>query len=227
MRSFAYAYIGGNPGVPSVAGDKHPLYNTAPGRRVATHNAGAHWVVARQRVVFSRVTRTQATATHVVVDEEELRQFETNLHGHSRLDPELKHVDLRLQLWAPWARPHYGQMGWPTRSVTEKANEGGLLAKDISVMHAPEWPTEIVVTDAQVARLPTRHQAAVMANYFHLSCQWRVRAQVYAGLVKYLGRTRPQALLVMRAVGPAACGPDAFRRDLDRARWALKAVLGL
>jgi hypothetical protein len=165
-------------------------------------------------------------ATH---EELEASAFETNLLGHSRLDPQLKHTDLRLQLWAPWARPHYGQLGFPTRAVTEKANEGGLLAKDGTPAKGPEWPREIVEAERHVASLPTRHMAAVFANYFNLSCQWRVRAQQYERLVRTLARTRSDAqrAVVVGRKSPAACGPDAFRRDLDRARWTLKALLRL
>lgn len=168
-----------------------------------------------------RELTARAFASYHVSDEPKL---ETNLAAHSRLDPELVHLDLRLQLWAPWARPHYGSLGYPTRAVTERANEGGLLAKDMTPVHAPEWPMEIVVADQKIAALPTRHMAAVMANYWHLAWEWRRRAEVYAVLSRFLARTRP---LHVRAVGASSAGPDTFRRDLDRARWTLKALLQL
>jgi hypothetical protein len=150
-------------------------------------------------------------------------QFETNSCAQRTLQMDLRAVDIRLQTWAPWARPHYGQLGYPTRAVTERVNEGGILAKDVTPAHAPEWPEEIVEVDQHVSRLPTRHMAAVMANYFHLALVLEYRAAIYVRVVRYLVRTRPQ----QRRRGLVHCGPDAFRLDLDRARWTLKALLRL
>lgn len=172
-----------------------------------------------RQVAYKRISATRASATLLDTNQ----SLETNLQAHGRLDPDLKHLDLRLQLWAPWAKPHY-DMGWPTRAVTERANEGGLLARDFAMQPSPEWPAEIVLTDRKVAGLPTRHQAAVMANYFHLAMESRFRAEVYRYLVRFLARTRP---LHPRTASPAPLGDDAFRRDLDRARWTLKALLAL
>jgi hypothetical protein len=148
-------------------------------------------------------------------------RFETNLAGHRTLRAELKHVDVRLQIWAPWAKPHYSQLGFPTRSVTERVNEGGIMAKDASPPHSPEWPWEVAECDSHVAKLPTRHMAAIMANYFHMALTWEQRAIIYVDLLKYLARTRPQPNR------RDSLGSWSFRDDLDRARWTLKALLSL
>jgi hypothetical protein len=88
------------------------------------------------------------------VDDAAPARYERNNASRSRLDPELKLVDLALQQWAPWARPYYGQLGYPTRSVTEKANEGELLARDFAVLPTPEWPAVVVAVDARLRGSP-------------------------------------------------------------------------
>jgi hypothetical protein len=160
------------------------------------------------------------TFDHAAIDED---VFERNLASHRKLDPQLKHVDLRLQMWAPWAKPRYSELGYPTRSITERAHEGGILARDPASRHTPEWPAVVAEVDAQVAILPTRHMAAVMANYFHMALPCEQRAGVYQRLARYLARTRPAPLV--RRERPATLGPGAFRQDLDRARWTLKHAL--
>lgn len=66
------------------------------------------------------------------------------------------------------ARPRFGQLGYPTRSVTERPSEGGILARDPGLPPSSEWPVEMAVLDRLIAELPTRHMAAVSATYFHL-----------------------------------------------------------
>jgi hypothetical protein len=141
----------------------------------------------------------------------------------SRLDPELKWVDLRLHVWSGWARPHYGQLGYPARSVTERANEGGILANDFRPPVSPEWPEDVVETETQVARLPTRHLAAVMANYFYPNWIAEARARLYCDFARYLARTRLQHI----SRRPTRIGPRAFPDDLDRALWSIKHALEL
>jgi hypothetical protein len=162
------------------------------------------------------------------VDQGALDHFELNRTAHRRLDPELKLIDLALQRWAPWARPHYGQLGYPTRSITERVNEGGILARNTPAV-APEWPPAIAALDARIARLPTRHQAAIMANYFHMALPLEQRLAVYARLSRFLARTRSTAqdVPLRRRVNGAgqAAGRGAFQEDLDRARWTLRYVL--
>lgn len=151
-----------------------------------------------------------------------LNVLERNYMGHRKLDPELKLVDVRLQEWAPWAKPRYTELGYPTRAVMERMNEGGILAKDMSPPPMPEWPVEVVLVETQVAKLPIRHCAAVMATYFHLALPKEKRAEIYAVLVKYLLRTRPQRRLMRIRSEPAA-----YRDNLDRARWTIKHALEL
>jgi hypothetical protein len=163
------------------------------------------------------------------VDQGALDHFELNRTAHRRLDPELKLIDLALQRWAPWApRPHYGQLGYPTRSITERVNEGGILARNTPPV-APEWPPAIAALDAQIARLPTRHMAAIMANYLHMALPLELRIQVYVTLSRFLARTRSTAqdLPVRKRTNGAgvAAGRGAFQHDLDRARWTLRHAL--
>lgn len=139
-----------------------------------------------------------------------------SLEAHRKLDPLLKHVDLRLQIWAPWAKPYYG-LGYPHRSSTECANMGD------RAVNMEEWPKDVVLVDQQVARLPTHHAAAVMGHYFYMQLPFEIRAQHYFQLARYLARTRPK-FLERKA---NAVGVDAFRRNLDRARWSLRLVLNL
>jgi hypothetical protein len=164
------------------------------------------------------------TFDHAALDTDDaaLERCERNLTGHRRLDPALKLIDLALQRWGPWAKPRYSELGYPTRSVTEAFNEGGILARDSGRPHPPEWPAVVAEVDREVAQLPTRHQAAVMATYFHLSLPCEQRATVYVRLSMYLARTRGAPLQRERR---GTLGPGAFRQDLDRARWTLKFAL--
>jgi hypothetical protein len=153
---------------------------------------------------------------------------ETNLLSHRKLHPELKCVDLRLQQWGLLAKPRYTELGYPTRSATELANEGGLLAKTMSPVHPPEWPEEIAVADSHVAKLPTRHLAAVMATYFYLALPLEQRCAIYCRMARYLARTRPPPAHCNRSTREgASVGSGAFWRDLDRARWTLRYALDL
>lgn len=157
-----------------------------------------------------------------LLDEAALERFELNGHAQRRLDPQLRLVDLACQRWAPWARPIYGT-GFPTRSVTETANEGGRLARGGAPPPPPEWPPSVVAVDLAVARLPTRHLAAIMANYFHMALPREQRAAIYAQLARHLARTRPTRLPGVKM----HLGRAGFTCDLDRARWTLRHALQL
>jgi hypothetical protein len=109
----------------------------------------------------------------------DLDRYERNNCACRRLDPELVIVDRMLQAWAPWARPVYAQLGYPRRSVTERGNEGGILATDMRPPPSPEWPGPMVAVDAAVARLSTRFQAAIFATYFHAGQVLEVRARIF------------------------------------------------
>jgi hypothetical protein len=170
--------------------------------------------------------RNVRTHDHALPDDAALDCFERNLASHRKLDSALKAVDLRLQIWGGWAKPRYTELGYPTRSVTEAFNEGGILAKN-GVAHAPEWPAEIAACDAQIAVLPYRHMAAVMATYFHLALPVEQRIAVYARLSRYLWRTRGRHLVIVHRQEGGPVGAGAFRQDLDRARWTLRHALQL
>lgn len=149
---------------------------------------------------------------------------ELNRAAWRRRDPELRLVDTRLQMWAPWAKPSFSALGYPTRSVTERAREGGIRAKALGGPPPQEWPEPVLEADRAVARLPTRQQAALFANYFHADDPAETRSAIYLRTARRLAASRPGALQGVRPSEPA--GPRAFREDLDRARWTLKAMLG-
>jgi hypothetical protein len=165
-------------------------------------------------------------STGYAMDED---RFVTSLTSHRKLHPELHHTDLRLQIWGQWAKPRYGELGYPTRCSTELVNEGGILAKDVTPTHPPEWPETIVECDKHVAKLPLRHLAAVMATYFHLALPVEERMMIYARLTRYLMRTREQhkSLSMINRRVAESLGRGAFQQDLDRARWTLKYSLHL
>jgi hypothetical protein len=151
-------------------------------------------------------------------------RVELNRSAHRRLDPELRNVDLLLQAWAQWARPSFGALGYPRRSVTERINEGGILAKSPTAPHSPEWPEHIVAVDREVAQLPVRHLAAIQAAYFYMDHPMEARQQIYLRIVRRLTQALPGRL--QGAVPEAGPGPRAYREDLDRGRWTLRALLG-
>ena len=144
-----------------------------------------------------------------------------NRTAHRRLDPQLKRTDLRLQAWATWAKPSYGLLGYPVRSITEKANEGGILARN-TAPHPPEWPAPVVEVETRVAAFPIRHLAAIMAYYFHMALTAELRQQRYVEIARKLALTRPCDPRSARSLGKGA-----FAHDLDRARWTLKFALRL
>jgi hypothetical protein len=151
-----------------------------------------------------------------------LDRYESHRMSHRRLDARLKATDIRLQHWASWAKPKYRELGWPVRSVTEKANEGGILAYD-TARPSPEWPGEVVEVETNVCAFPIRHLAALMAHYFHLALLAEERTERFAAMVRYLARTRPH----QRRELAGKMGESAFQHDLDRARWVLRAKLKL
>ena len=109
-----------------------------------------------------------------------------------------------------WARPSFQQLGYPTRSVTERAREGGILAKDLGTPHSPEWPASVVATDREVAQLPVRHLAAIQATYFYADHPKEARQQIYIRIVHRLTRTLPGRL--PGAIPTAGPGPGAYGR---------------
>ena len=152
-----------------------------------------------------------------------LARFETNHAAQRGLQPDLKTIDLKLQWWASWARPTLSYLGYPRRSVTERVNEGGILARTPGLPHSPEWPVEVVELDRLVAKLPSRQMAAVFATYFHLALPCEARAVIYVRWLHHLARTRSPPVLPNRSQrAPDTAGPRAFKDDLDRARWSLR-----
>jgi hypothetical protein len=149
-------------------------------------------------------------------------RFETNLCAHRKLHPLLIRLDLELQIWAPWAKPTFST-GFPTRWVTERMTEGGIPDKGGGKIPLPVWPENVAAADAAISHLPTRHIAAVMANYFHMSLPCERRSKIYEQLARFLARTRPQHV----RTASWTTGSESFRRDLDRARWTLRALLNV
>jgi hypothetical protein len=64
--------------------------------------------------------------------------------------------DYFLAEWARWTRGGV-RLSYPSRSVTEKANEGGIMAG--SPRPPTEMPEEVALTDKAIARLELRNRS--------------------------------------------------------------------
>jgi hypothetical protein len=134
-----------------------------------------------------------------------------------RLDPLLIGTDLALQLWGFWGAPKYAQ-SFPLRPPGESASPAPLTAVDPT---AP-WPPFVVETEAMVRRLYWQLQAALMANYCRIDLARPERFAVYGQLTRhYLSRLDTKTAAKQRV----APGMQAFRANLDRARWSLRLFL--
>jgi|HubBroStandDraft_1064217.scaffolds.fasta_scaffold41943_2 hypothetical protein len=60
-----------------------------------------------------------------------------------------------------------------------------------------------------------------MARYFCLDLAAAQRVAVYAQVLQHFAKKRPEIAKRARA----AAGAEAFRRNLDRARWSLRHAL--
>lgn len=121
-------------------------------------------------------------------------------HGAAsrRMLPELKAAEQRLCSWGDSTRMHQ-QPSLPTRWVTDRANEGGILAGD------PKPPTFLSDQDAQIDRLvahfPSTWQQTARANWQHLDEPREARAD------------------------RARVSIDTLKRRCEVIRWAIKIAL--
>lgn len=119
--------------------------------------------------------------------------------GVNHMSPETRWVHARLEQWGEWARD-IGQLSWPTRSITEKAGEGGILAGD---PRPPiEMPEEVAVTDGAIGHLALIDRAVVKVYYLH----WE-----------------PQEALWHRCRGIHS--QRQFKNVLARARWRIRLYI--
>jgi hypothetical protein len=133
--------------------------------------------------------------------------------SYRRLSEDLLEVENRLQRWAPWARPHYSN-GWPNMCSIERARSGR------GSHYEGEWPRDVVEAERAVARLPVPLLAAVFAQYFYMTQVAEVRVVIYGRLICKLLRLRCKSFISKEKIGARS-----FKRDLSRARWALKNEL--
>jgi hypothetical protein len=136
--------------------------------------------------------------------------------SHRKLDPLLVDTDVRLQVWGSWAAPCYASQGFPVRPIAEVA------ACDISSDRSA-WPAPVAVVDEAAQRLHWSLSAAVFAYYFNPELVAAQRATVYAQVLQHFATLRPAIAKRARE----AAGAEAFRRNLDRARWSLRHALML
>lgn len=68
-------------------------------------------------------------------------------------------ADEWLASWARWTRGDRGATGYPRRAVTERANEGGIMAG--SPRPPTDLPAEEALTDKAVANLDQRHRSVL------------------------------------------------------------------
>jgi hypothetical protein len=139
----------------------------------------------------------------------EFTEPEPETRGRARLDPLLRGIDRRLQLWAYWARPFYLAKGFPV-GTDQVATDGS---------PAVPWPAHVRKTHEAVQRLHWQLMAAVLAFYMNAAPAERMAA--YAQLVAYFGAQHPATdRRDMRSVGA-----DALQRNTDRGRWTLRHAL--
>lgn len=119
--------------------------------------------------------------------------------GENSMSAEIWGVHRRLEVWGKWARD-VGLLGYPTRSVTERAGEGGILAG--SPRPPTELPDAVALTDTAVARLNGIDQGVVRVYYLN----WA-----------------PPETLWQRCSGIRSL--SNFRCVLTRARWRIRAHL--
>lgn len=118
--------------------------------------------------------------------------------ANRRMAPELAAAEKRLTSWGDHTRIQ-AESGYPRRSVTERASEGGILAGD------PRPPTFLSDADAEVdkiiARFPLPWQKTARCNWQYLHEPREARA-ARAGL-----------------------SLDSLKRRCEVIRWAVKIAI--
>ncbi len=115
------------------------------------------------------------------------------------MSAEIRLIHARLERWGKWAHDGNG-LGYPHRSVTERAGEGGILAG--SPRPPTEMPEDVAQTDAAVGRLGVIDGCVIRAYYL---------------------RWAPVDVLYRECPGIHSVGN--FRIVLKRARWRVGAYL--
>jgi hypothetical protein len=137
--------------------------------------------------------------------------------SHRKLDPLLVETDVRLQKWATWAAPWYASRGFPVRPTGPVA----ACNRSSSISDCSAWPAPVLVVDEAAQRLCWQLASATMAQYFCLDLVAAQRATVYAEILQHFATLRPTIANRARE----AAGTEAFRRNVDRARWSLRHAL--
>lgn len=75
-------------------------------------------------------------------------------------------ADEWMERWGRWAR-NISTLGYPTRSVSERANEGGIAAG--SPRPPTTMPDDVAITDKAVGQIKLRHR----------SIEWRTLELIY------------------------------------------------
>jgi len=119
--------------------------------------------------------------------------------GLVHMSADMLYVHNRLEQWGRWAKD-FSSLGYPTRSITEKFGEGGILAG------SPRPPTdmsqEVAYTDTAVARLDAMDKNVIRTYY-----------TVWA----------PPETLWKQCLGIRSF--SNFKAVLTRARWRVSATL--
>ena len=78
--------------------------------------------------------------------------------------PHIRYVHARLEEWARWAKDDTS-LGFPSRSVHEKVNEGGILAG--AARPPTEIPEAVAYTDAAIAAQIVIDRTVLRAYYLN------------------------------------------------------------
>jgi hypothetical protein len=121
-----------------------------------------------------------------------------------RLDPQLRQIDMLLDLWALWSKRELEKLGYG-RSMSQKLiewHELGVAPESYTALRSSECPDGAMLMDRMVARLPKALHVAICVQYF-----------IYAP--------------VEAKAKAAHTSVPTFRRNLDRALWALHHAMAV
>ena len=127
-------------------------------------------------------------------------------------------VDARLQKWASGVAPWYASRGFPVRPIAKVAR---CDFSSSSGSDRSAWLSPVATVDEAAQRLHWSLSAATMAHYFCLDIAAAQRAAVQSQVLQHFAALRPAIAKQARE----ATGAEAFRRNVDRARWTLRHAL--